>query len=193
MKRSCKSDWFGKWKWLHYCENDDHVLCYVCVCAVKPNKMTVGRGDAAFITKGFSNWKDGTIAFKKHEASSCHRQALQVTVVIPLSCPDVGAILSRQYAVETKNNRRCFLKVLAVDRYLARQGIAFRGDGDDSDYNFIQLLKLQASQDQILVNWLSQKTNKYTSHDSQNEVLQPFCAEKSGCQNLRCIILHNYV
>ena len=105
-------------------------------------------------------------------ASSCHKEALQVIVVIPSSCPDVGTMLSRQYADEIRNNRKCFLKVMAAAQYLARQGIALRGDGDDSDSNFIQLLKMQADDNQKLASWLSQKTNKYTSHESQNEILK---------------------
>ena len=35
VKRLCKSAWFHKWKWLHYCEANDYVLCHVCVHAVK--------------------------------------------------------------------------------------------------------------------------------------------------------------
>ena len=76
--------------------------------------MTLGRGDAAFITKGFTNWKDGTIAFKNHEGSSCHKEAMQMIVVLPATCPDVGAMLSKQYADAMRNNRRCFLKILSV-------------------------------------------------------------------------------
>ena len=129
--------------------------------------MSVGRSEA-FITKGFSDWKDGTIAFKNHEVSSYHKEALHIIVVIPSSCPDVGAMLSRQYADEMRNNCKCFLKIMAPTQYLAWQGIALWGDGNDTDTNFIQLLKLQAGDNQKLVSWLSQKTNNYTSHESQN-------------------------
>ena len=123
----------------YYCKSNDHVLCHVCVRAVNSNRMTVGQSDAAFITKGFSNWKDGTIAFKNHEVSSCHKEALQVIVVIPSSCPDVGAMLSRHYSDEMRNNRKFFLKIMATTQYmyLAWQGIALRGDGNDTDSNFI--------------------------------------------------------
>ena len=78
--------------------------------------------------------------FQNHEASSCYNKALQVIVVSPSSCPDAGTMLSRQYADEIRNNRKCFLKVMAAAQYLARQGIALRGDGDNSDSIFIQLL-----------------------------------------------------
>ena len=41
VKSLCQSVWFNKWKWLHYCESNDHVLCHVCVRAVKSNRMSV--------------------------------------------------------------------------------------------------------------------------------------------------------
>ena len=30
------------------------------------------------VTKGYSNWKDATVAFNKHEGSNCHREAVEV-------------------------------------------------------------------------------------------------------------------
>ncbi|KAL5517004.1 hypothetical protein EMCRGX_G002468 [Ephydatia muelleri] len=54
----------------------------------------------------------------------------------------------------------------------ARQGIPIRGDGDDSESNFIQLLKLSGQGDAKMDEWLKKKTDKYTSHDIQNELLK---------------------
>ena len=36
------------------------------------------------------------------------------------------------------------LKLMSSEKYLARQGLAFRGSGDESDPSFLQLLMLQA-------------------------------------------------
>ena len=44
-------------------------------------------------------------------------------------------------------NREYLLKVLQNIRFLARQGIALRGDVNEDDSNFIQLLKLRANDD----------------------------------------------
>ena len=38
--------------------------------------------------------------------------------------------------------------------------------------NFMQLLKLCAKDDPHLAEWLEKKTNKYISHDIQNELLE---------------------
>ena len=54
--------------------------------------------------------------------------------------------------------------------FLARQGLAFRGDGEES--NFIRLLYLRAEDDGMLLDWTKQKTNKYTSGDMQNEIVK---------------------
>ena len=41
------------------------------------------------------------------------------------------------------------------------QGLAFRGDGNEADFNFVQLLNLRSNDDGDLVEWLKHKTNKY--------------------------------
>ena len=55
-------------------------------------------------------------------------------------------------------------------RYLARQGIALRGDGDENDTNFMQLLKLRQDEDPRIKGWIERKTNKYVSYDIQNAI-----------------------
>ena len=65
-----------------------------------------------------------------------------------------------------------FLKILLSVRYLAWQGLALRGDGDKQDGNFLQLLKLKGEDDSMMIDWLKQKANKYTSHQNQNDILK---------------------
>ena len=45
-----------------------------------------------------------------------------------------------------------------------------RGDGDESDGNLQQLLRMKAADD--LADWLKRKENVYTSPDIQNELLK---------------------
>jgi len=63
------------------------------------------------------------------------------------------------------------LKVVSCICYLARQSLALRGDGDEQDGNFMQLLKLKGEDDPAVINWLQKKINKYTSHEIQNGIL----------------------
>ena len=56
-------------------------------------------------------------------------------------------------------------------RYLARQGLALRGDGDEDDGNLLQLLKLKGEDDPAMLEWLKRKVNKYTSHEILNDII----------------------
>ena len=56
--------------------------------------------------------------------------------------------------------------------FLCRQGLALRGDGTECDSNFQQLLRLKASDDNNLADWLKRKENVYTSPDIQNEIIK---------------------
>ena len=159
MQRSCQRTWLEQWPWLYYCESKDVLFCYVCVSALKSKKMDKSRGDLAFIVKGFYNFKDGTIGIKKHEVSGSHKGAFQVMVVTPSTCRDVGDNLVKQHKQEKKDNRLCLLKIISNVKFLARQGFPFRGDGEEIDSNFIQLLKLCGLDDPRIDSWHSKKTS----------------------------------
>ena len=57
-------------------------------------------------------------------------------------------------------------------KFLALQGLALRGYGDELDSNFIQLLKLLSVKDERMSVWLNKKTDEYTAPDMQNEILK---------------------
>ena len=81
-------------------------------------------------------------------------------------------MLSKQHADAKKENRECLLKILSNIQFLARQGIAFRGEGDEMVSNFMQLLILRGKDDPRIETWVQRKTDKYVSHDIQNELLK---------------------
>ena len=151
VKRSCQASWFSTWPWLHYQTHnpDDVVFCHVCVSALKSKRMERSRGNLAFTSNGFKNWKDATISFKNHEASASHKEALQVVMVIPATCSDVGEMLSREHAKEEGENCQCLIRILSnihflglgkflsnhvamslyqIIHFLSRQGLALRGE-----------------------------------------------------------------
>ena len=92
------------------------------------------------------------------------------TITLPSTSKDVGETLATQLASERSQRRKCFLKWLSNARFLPRQGLAFRGDGEEC--NFMRLLHLRAEDDSSLLDWMKQKTNKYTSGDMQNEIVK---------------------
>ena len=73
--------------------------------ALQSKKIKWQKGDPSFVSNGFSTWKEATVAFKSHESSSCHREATQMIVELPKTCPDVGEILSREHATEKGQNK----------------------------------------------------------------------------------------
>ena len=56
--------------------------------------------------RGFSNWKDATMAVKKHEESSCHREAIEVIITLPATTVHIGTQLSQLHAREVEDNRK---------------------------------------------------------------------------------------
>ena len=84
----------------------------------------------------------------------------------------IGESLSQTHAKEKKQNRQYLLKVLQNVRFIARQGLPLQGDGIEENSNFIQLLKLRAEDDSRILDYMSKKTDKYTSATVVNEMLQ---------------------
>ena len=68
-------------------------------------------------------------------------------------------------------NREYLLKVLSTVRFLARQGLALRGDGDEVDSNLHQILVLRGEDYSAMSKFLERQQLKYTSPEVQNELL----------------------
>ena len=82
----------------------------------------------------------------------------------------IGELLNTEHQRE-KSENRAFLRIILQNiRFLARQGLPLRGHGDKTYSNFIQLLTLRAIDTPGLGYWMKKKTNKYTSHNIQDEV-----------------------
>lgn len=155
VERSFQPGWFNKWPFLHYDESIDCVFCHVCLMSFKLKRIKSStRADPAFVTCGFHNWKDATIAFRNHEQSACHTEAVETMVTIPSTVPDVGEMLSQQHASEKLKSRHALHEIINCVRFLSRQGLPLRGDKNECDSNIISLLKMKAEQDKILAELL---------------------------------------
>ena len=83
-ERSFRSEWCTKYPWLHYDVEKDAAFCYLCMRATQEGKfLTSSKRDPAFLKRGFTYWKEATVAFKKHQASDCHREANEVIMLLP--------------------------------------------------------------------------------------------------------------
>ena len=144
-------EWCDAFSWLHYDVDKDAAFCYLCM----PEKkfLVSTKREPAFVLKGFTYWKEGPKAFKKHQGSDCHREAVDALVVLPQSTKDVGDLLSSEHQAEKARNRKMLLLILENIRFLARQGLPLRGDSDECDSNFIQLLRLRGGDRQGIDAW----------------------------------------
>ena len=188
VKRSFQQQWFDRWPWLHYDEDQDLAFCFSCIVAYQNNQLQSAHClEKTFISTGFSNWKDAIAKLTKHEGSRCHKDAILNTITLPATTSDISELLSTQLAKERLERRKCFLKLLSNVRFLSRQGLAFRGDGDESDSNFMQLIRLRSEDNSKLVEWIQQKTDKYTSGEMQNEMIKvmALCVLRKIAENLQ--------
>ncbi len=127
------------------------------------------KENAAFIETGFSNWKEATRAFAKHEESACHAECRQkwlhytsgVAVNVQIACHNTK---------EQDIARNCLLLQFTSLRYLLRQGLAVRGHDEDAR-NYKQLMNLRVSDDVQERSWLARRRNWF-SHDIQNEQME---------------------
>ena len=93
----CCSD--ANYPWLHYDASSDSAFCYLCMTAVHEGKLLASsKKDAAFLSKGYTCWKEATSAFKKHQASQCYREANEAINLLPQQVGDIGELLSHKHS-----------------------------------------------------------------------------------------------
>ena len=64
------------------------------------------------------------------------------------------------------------MKLLQNTQFLARQGLWLTlQSNDNKESNFLQLMKLRGKDGSNIELWIQKKTDKYTSHDIHNEIL----------------------
>jgi len=133
------------------------------------NHCNVAKKENAFISTGFSKWKDALSDFRKHQSSECHSVSMTYEYVVP-KCGNAREMNNETIKTSMVENRKCFMKILESLRYLSRQNIAIQGK-TDAESNFMQLLMLRAIDFRPLKRWLKNMNDTYTSHPIQNEIL----------------------
>ena len=145
-ERSFRAEWREKFSWLHCDVSKYAAFCFHSMQCEEQNKyywLAQREREPAFIFRGFTDWKESTSAFRKHAARDCHREAVETLVVLPSSTKDVGDLYSAQHAEEKAKNRKMLLLMLTNVQFLARQGLALRGDGSEFVSTFTQLTHLR--------------------------------------------------
>lgn len=127
VKRTFQPSWFTRWPWLHYEEESDTVFCFTCSTVEREGKLKCSSKDKVFLTKVFTNCKDATDCFQRHEKSKCHMDAVQVMIVLPKTTRDVGEINSAMRTLEKSQNRQILVKIVQNITFLGKQGLTMRG------------------------------------------------------------------
>lgn len=125
----------------------------------------------SFVDGGYTNWKKATERFKSHEKSLSHTTALSKLDTIARGT-NVLCQLNKGKDTDMKHHREMLLRLLRSIRFLARQGLPFRGHKEDTDSfegNLYQLLLLQCSDVPRLSSWLSKR--EYISPQIVNELI----------------------
>ena len=86
-------------------------------------------------------------------------------------CGNVRGMSNQAVKNDMAQNRRCLLKIIECLQFLGRQGLALRGEDNNENSNFIQLLKLRSKDFPELSKWMLKKTDTYLSRDIQNEII----------------------
>lgn len=115
------------------------------------------KRDPAFVTAGFTYWKEAVTAFKKHMKSVCHQKAMNAVKILPRQVQDIGELLDASTQNEKVLNRAMFKRILQNLYFLAHQGLLFRGHGCGENSNFTQLLQLRAHDCSEILTWMAKR------------------------------------
>ncbi len=71
--------------------------------------LTSTKREPAFISKGFTYWKEGVPAFKKNQTSATHKEATEAVVTLPKELlGDIGEVVSSAQKKKKKKETEGF-------------------------------------------------------------------------------------
>jgi len=128
------------------------------------------KKDDAFISDGYSNWKNALSKFEKHDISQCHQEAA-VKMAHRSNGTNVAGLLSTAHQQERQLARTALYTIVTSLHFLCKQGLAIRGH-TDANGNFNNLLTLRSNDSTELKSWLARSSYKWISPAVQNEIIQ---------------------
>ena len=79
QKPAFNPKWFDEFKFLHYREESDSVICHTCAVADNQNLLkTDTKKERTFIDKGFFKWTKALEKFRVHANCATHKHAIEV-------------------------------------------------------------------------------------------------------------------
>ena len=136
---------------------------------IKGLKTIYNNKDETFITRGSRNWRHTKENFRVLEESGCHKDYVNQLSPSETVCY-VDESFDETLVCKKASNRQIFLTILRNIQFISRQGLAFRENNNQR--NFEQLIKLSAKVDSRIPSWMEKKREKYLHHDTQNEIIR---------------------
>ena len=186
--------WFNEYPHLEYSIKADAAYCFVC--SLFPSGLQRAMSDDNWTAIGVKAWhkmksrgrqKEGKLTL--HFSSYSHKAALQDYVIFSNPTGHIDIMLSREKRMASLDaeitrikNSEAIEILLDVARTLSRQGLAFRGADNDSDGNFVQIVKLLGRHSKVMKWWLNTSVLRpyhvmYLSPSSQNEFIDLLAKE----------------
>lgn len=142
-------------KWLLYSQSTGSVYCYTC-------KLFGVDHDNSFVT-GFSNWKKINL-ISAHENSSEHKQNMLTWIERMRVAEGIDVHLMTVMESEIKYWTEILKSVVAVIKFIAERGLAFRGTheviGSQNNGNYLGILELISDFDTFLKEHITLYANK---------------------------------
>lgn len=150
--------------WLCYSETKGRLFCFVC-------KVTNSDTSSPRFTKdGLDDWKNAHNLLTRHEESTPHGQAIISLVNLKNKNTRVDSQLVSQIETEQNYWRLLLKRIIAVIKFLAERGLAFRGSdeivGSPHNGNYLGLLELIAQFDAFMAQHIQSYANKGKGHTS---------------------------
>ncbi|KAJ8027872.1 Zinc finger MYM-type protein 1 [Holothuria leucospilota] len=146
--RSFNKAWYNQFTWLEYSVSNDAAFCYSC--RIFPSVL--GHKERNFTENWVNQWKKAIEKFRKHSESESHKTSfsrwqhyLQSLTEGSIS---ITSKISAHHSQEVKSNWAYLTQISQIIIFLARQGLALRGDNENVDSlnrgNFLELCSLIA-------------------------------------------------
>ncbi|GAB1602327.1 uncharacterized protein LOC115212883, partial [Argonauta hians] len=150
-------------RWLIYSPSKGTVFCFFCT-------LMLSQQDCFSKEEGFNNWKKADEKMKAHETSRAHRDSvLKLNLRCKGSC-HVDKNLESQMHKDSLYWTEVLCRVVAVTKFLAERGLAFRGSeeniGSKNNGNFLGIIELIAQFDPFLRDHLKNTGNPGSGRQS---------------------------
>ena len=169
-------------KWLMFSDSTGCVFCYVC-------KLFSTDYDNVFVKSGFYNWKKAKQTIFGHKNSKEHIQCMIKWVEFIKQNTHIDEYMVSRIKREFNYWSAILNRIVAVIRFLAGRGLAFRGHneviGSSNNGNYLGMLELLTQFDPVLKQHIDTFANK--GKGNVNYLSKTICEELIDIMSLKVL------